>query len=181
MVSLYCLRYTAAQLEAFLEAALEAARESTTVSRAYEGSSMTISAENAKQVALDLGAALTSKRAADANKDAVRNLSGDDPLYVGPWRRCAECLHRKGDGALSVGSMFGRGCFRPLFSPIYSQFAQLLSHLHQIPELQALLVYAHGHVSPAGDQGHRTHSGGQQQQGLQRARVVETRCAPVFH
>jgi len=77
MVSLYCLRYTAAQLEAFLDAALEAARESTTVSRSYEGSSMTISAENAKQVALDLGAALTSKRAADANKDPV--------LSASPW------------------------------------------------------------------------------------------------
>ena len=77
MVSLYCLRYTAAQLETFRDAALEAARESTTITRSYESSSMTISAENAKQVALDLGAALTSKRAADANKDAI--------LTAPPW------------------------------------------------------------------------------------------------
>ena len=75
MVSLYCLRYTAAQLEAFLDAALEPARESTTITRSYEGSSMTISAENAKQVALDLGGALAEKQAANASKDPVFSAS----------------------------------------------------------------------------------------------------------
>jgi hypothetical protein len=77
MAALYCLRYTEAQLQAFLDAALEASRESTTITRSFEGSSLTISAENAKQVALDLGAALKSKQAANANKDAV--------LTAAPW------------------------------------------------------------------------------------------------
>lgn len=77
MVSLYALRYTAAALAVYLDAALEAARESVTVTRAYEGSSMTISAAAAKQTALDLGDALRSKQASDAEKDAI--------LTAAPW------------------------------------------------------------------------------------------------
>ena len=77
MSRLYCLRYTEAQLLAFLDAALEANRESTTVTRSYEGSSMTISPESAKQVALDLGGALEVKQSENAKKDPV--------LSASPW------------------------------------------------------------------------------------------------
>ena len=73
----YCLTYTEAELRAFLEAALEAVRESTTVTRSFEGSSMTISAENARQAVYDLTAALEEKQAESASKDPI--------LSAAPW------------------------------------------------------------------------------------------------
>jgi len=77
MAALYAQRYTAAALAVYLDAALEAARESTTVSRAFEGSSMTISAETARQTALDLGEALRLRTASDDDGDSV--------LTASPW------------------------------------------------------------------------------------------------
>lgn len=69
--ALYAQRYTLLQLQAYLDGALEAARESVTVNRSYAGSSMTISAENARQTALDLGEAIRIRQASDAGGDSV--------------------------------------------------------------------------------------------------------------
>ena len=81
LASLYTQRYTLAQIAAFLDAALEAVREARTVSRSFQGASMSISPEAAKQTALDLGEAHRLKTAAAAASDGALTAA---PMAIGP-------------------------------------------------------------------------------------------------
>ena len=65
----YAATYSRAELEEIRRAALEAHRESTTVSRSFEGSSLSISRENAVQVLEDVAAALDILDAQEAGAD----------------------------------------------------------------------------------------------------------------
>ena len=64
--------------------------------------------------------------------------------------------------------------------PIQPQFPKPQSQFHQVPHLQPLRIDADGDTLTVGADGQRKHPGGQQQQWLQRVRIVEARLAPIF-